>query len=95
MMHSALPTIPISDLRTNQPEIMDSLAQSPIMFTRQGYGAGVLVHPRLWNYLVEVYQKAQAAGLLDVDNSQLIDWETVEQEYFTEEPAHVEKVGIA
>jgi hypothetical protein len=90
MLHTALPTIPISDLRTKQPEIMNSLAQSPIMFTRQGYGAGVLVHPRLWNYLIAIHQKAQAAGLVDVNDAQRIDWKTGEQEYFSKKPAHVD-----
>ena len=52
MSQRALPTIPITELRTRQPEIIDGLKESPVMLTRQGYGAGVLVHPDQWNKLV-------------------------------------------
>jgi len=74
-MYGVLPTIPISELRTKQPEVIDGLRQSPIVLTRQGHSAGVIVHPRTWNYMVEVYTKAQQAGLLDIEESQLVELE--------------------
>lgn len=43
---------PITDLRTRQPEIIETIKQSPLLLTRQGHGAGVLVHPDMWNQLV-------------------------------------------
>lgn len=48
----AMPTIPITDLRTRQPEVLESISQSPVLLTKQGHGAGVLVHPTMWNQLV-------------------------------------------
>ncbi len=48
--------IPVTDLRTKQPEIFDGLKESPVLLTRQGHGAGVLVHPETWNKLVEEVQ---------------------------------------
>jgi len=53
MLYPAMVAIPITDLRTKQPEIFEGLKESPILLTRQGHGAGVLVHPETWNKLVE------------------------------------------
>ena len=52
MLPTAMPTIPITDLRTRQPEVIDAIKQSPVLLTRQGHSAGVLVHPEMWNQLV-------------------------------------------
>ena len=57
MIYSAMSTIPITDLRTKQPEIIENLKQAPIMLTRQGYGAGILVHPDTWNQMVAEIEK--------------------------------------
>ena len=65
MINRMLPTVPLSDLRTKQPELIDSLKNSPAVLTHHGRGAGILVHPRQWNYLIEAYEKALKAGLLE------------------------------
>lgn len=52
MLPTAMPTIPITDLRTRQPEVIDAIKHSPLLLTRQGHSAGVLVHPEMWNQLV-------------------------------------------
>jgi PHD/YefM family antitoxin component YafN of YafNO toxin-antitoxin module len=52
MLPTAMPTIPITDLRTRQPEVIETIKQSPLLLTRQGHSAGVLVHPDMWNQLV-------------------------------------------
>jgi PHD/YefM family antitoxin component YafN of YafNO toxin-antitoxin module len=52
MLYSAMPTLPVSNLRTNQAEIVARLDETPILLTRDGYGAGVLVHPEKWNQLI-------------------------------------------
>lgn len=44
-----LPTLPITDLRTKQPEVMNQLQQSPVVLTHRGHGAAVLVSPAYWN----------------------------------------------
>jgi PHD/YefM family antitoxin component YafN of YafNO toxin-antitoxin module len=53
-MYKAMPTIPVSDLRTKQATIMARLQEAPILLTQRGHGAGVLVHPDLWNEMVEL-----------------------------------------
>lgn len=52
MLPVAMPTIPITDLRTRQPEVLETIARSPVLLTRQGHGAGVLVHPDQWNQII-------------------------------------------
>lgn len=46
---TVLPTLPITDLRTKQPEILQRLQQSPVVLTHHGHGAAVLVDPTQWN----------------------------------------------
>ena len=75
MLKSIPPTFPMSDLRTRQPELIESLRKSPALLTHHGRSAGVLVHPRTWNYMVEVYEKAQKAGLLNIDEAQITELE--------------------
>lgn len=53
-MHRAMPTMPVSELRTRQSAILAQLDETPILLTQRGHGAGVLVHPDLWNELVEL-----------------------------------------
>lgn len=48
-MTIVLPTLPITDLRTKQPEVLNHLHQSPIVLTHRGHGAAVLVSPTEWN----------------------------------------------
>lgn len=59
MKYAAMPTIPVTELRTKQPEIFNSLKDAPLMLTRQGYGAGVLVHPDTWNELLAELERSK------------------------------------
>ncbi len=59
MLYSAMPTLPVSDLRNKQAEIVDKLNETPILLTRGGYGAGVLVHPDKWNQLMAELARLQ------------------------------------
>ncbi len=52
MLYSAMPTMPVSDLRNKQAETLAQLDATPVMLTRGGHSAGVLVHPDTWNQLV-------------------------------------------
>jgi len=52
MLYSAMPTMPVSDLRNKQAETLAQLDTTPVMLTRGGHSAGVLVHPDTWNQLV-------------------------------------------
>jgi prevent-host-death family protein len=44
-----LPTLPITDLRTKQPEVLSHLQQTPVVLTHRGHGAAVLVSTAQWN----------------------------------------------
>ncbi|MEZ4868406.1 MAG: type II toxin-antitoxin system Phd/YefM family antitoxin [Caldilineaceae bacterium] len=48
-MTPVLPTLPITELRTKQPEVLSYLQQSPVVLTHHGHGAAVLVSPSQWN----------------------------------------------
>jgi prevent-host-death family protein len=52
-MYKVLPTMPVSELRTHQAEILNQLQQTPVLLTQRGQGAGVLVHPDTWNKVME------------------------------------------
>ncbi len=52
----AMPTFPASSMRREQGEIFRQLEKSPILFTHHGSAAGVLVHPDLWNRLIELLE---------------------------------------
>ena len=41
MMYTAMPTLPVSDLRNKQAEVVKQLDTTPILLTRAGHGAGV------------------------------------------------------
>lgn len=48
-MTIVLPTLPITDLRTKQPEVLSHLQESPVVLTHRGHGAAVLVSTAQWN----------------------------------------------
>jgi PHD/YefM family antitoxin component YafN of YafNO toxin-antitoxin module len=53
MLYKAMPTRPVSDLRLHQTEVLADLDDTPILLTHRGQGAGILVHPKVWNALVD------------------------------------------
>ena len=51
---SAVPvTIPISDLRARQNDVLSGLSQGPVVLTQHGRAAAVMVSPERWNRLLE------------------------------------------
>ena len=59
MMYTAMPTLPVSDLRNKQAETIAQLDKSPLLLTRDGRGAGVLVHPDQWNQIMTEMARLQ------------------------------------
>jgi PHD/YefM family antitoxin component YafN of YafNO toxin-antitoxin module len=59
MLYGAMPTLPVSDLRNKQAEVVARLDETPILLTRGGYGAGVLIHPEKWNQLIRELARLQ------------------------------------
>lgn len=60
-MHLVPRTLPISDLRFKQTETLDELKTGPVLLTRQGKAAAMLVAPEQWNSLVEAIEDLQLA----------------------------------
>ena len=51
---NALPElVPISELRTRQPEILEALSDKPVLLTQHSRAAAVLLSPELYNKMVE------------------------------------------
>jgi PHD/YefM family antitoxin component YafN of YafNO toxin-antitoxin module len=53
MMNKVLELIPISRLRQEQNEILERLADGPVVLTQYGDAAAVLVDPDQWNQIIE------------------------------------------
>jgi PHD/YefM family antitoxin component YafN of YafNO toxin-antitoxin module len=86
MLYGAMPAVPVTDLRNKQAEVLAKLDETPILLTRGGHDAGVLVHPHTWNELIRSLQKFERAARLrklseemDLDPSLSIPWEQVQQ----------------
>lgn len=83
MTYLAMTAVPVTDLRTRQPEIFEDLKDAPILLTRQGHGAGVLVHPDTWNQLVDDLKRYQRLARIerarrDLDAGNAYTYEQVE-----------------
>lgn len=52
-MNKVLELIPISRLRQEQNEILERLADGPVVLTQYGDAAAVLVDPDQWNQIIE------------------------------------------
>lgn len=52
-----MPTVPVSDLRNRQAEIIAELTHTPVMLTNRGEGTGVLVNPNAWNALLDEIER--------------------------------------
>jgi PHD/YefM family antitoxin component YafN of YafNO toxin-antitoxin module len=84
-MNKVLPTMPVSDLRTQQANILGQLKETPILLTQRGQGAGVLVHPDTWNKLIEQLEHLRHLELLrqrsaEIARGEFVTFEELEQE---------------
>ncbi|MCE7979589.1 MAG: type II toxin-antitoxin system Phd/YefM family antitoxin [Caldilinea sp. CFX5] len=57
------PTVPVSELSKHPDHVFEQLAQQHILLTRQGKAAGVLVHPTVWNRILERLENDEATIL--------------------------------
>ena len=80
-------TIPISDLRFQQTDVLARVEDSPVVLTKQGRAVAVLVDPIYWNHIIEELEDladsltiAQSKLALAAGTEELVDWETVKQE---------------
>ena len=75
MVYKVMPTIPASDLRKYQAEIIARVKETPLLLTHNGHAAGILVHPKVWNDILEIYERWLKFNppTLDVDDA--VTWE--------------------
>ena len=45
-------TLPISELRHKQAQVLEKLSDAPVLLTQHGKAAAVLVDPQQWNQLL-------------------------------------------
>lgn len=86
-MYKVLPTMPVSNLRTQQAAILDQLNDTPVLLTQRGQGAGVLVHPETWNKLVDQLEHLLHLELLRTRAAEMARGEYVTFEEFEQELA--------
>lgn len=80
MLYAVMPTMPVSELRKGQAKVLSQLDETPILLTNDGRSAGILVHPRIWNDMIAVYQMANDAGILDRRFGDSVSWSDVEKQ---------------
>lgn len=80
-------TIPISDLRFQQSDVLTQVEDAPIVLTKQGRAVAVLVDPDYWNQVIaelddltDALAIAQAKLAIANGEEELIDWETAKAE---------------
>lgn len=74
MFYKAMPAVPIDDLPARQAELRATLHETPIILTHQGQGAGVLVHPQVWNELIEKLERYQEIiESLELNEQRILD----------------------
>lgn len=79
-LYKAMPTVPVSDLRNRQSEIIAELDNTPVMLTNRGEGTGVLVKPEIWNNLLDEIER-----LRHIVKLQQISKRMAEGDYLTKE----------
>jgi prevent-host-death family protein len=47
----------MTEVRNSISSIVADLEQSPVVLTQNGREAAVIVHPEMWNKLVETYEQ--------------------------------------
>ncbi len=80
-------TVPISDLRQRQNEILSKLSEEPVLLTQHGRAAAVLVDPEQWNRLLEEFEDMYLAleaieikARIDRGEEEITDWAEFEAE---------------
>ncbi len=59
-IQKVMPTLPVSELRTHQAQVLARLQEGPVLLTQRGRGAGVLVHPDQWNKVMSYLEQYEA-----------------------------------
>jgi prevent-host-death family protein len=77
-MYKVMPTLPMTEVRNSISSIVADLGQSPVVLTQNGREAAVIVHPDMWNKLIETYE--QWAKMQPVTDPRFLTWVQFEQQ---------------
>ena len=81
-------TVPISELRLHQSEVLEKLSEGPVLLTQRGRGAAVLTSLETWNRLMQRMEDLHDA--LDVMEARQNPEPTVDlDEYLARRGEHV------
>src|SRR6478672_909086 len=83
-MYKAMPTMPVSDLRNNQPAILAQLDQTPVLLTQRGHSTAVLVNLQTWNRMVEElehlrFMERMRQGAAEIERGEFVTFEELQQ----------------
>ena len=84
MVYKVMPTMPVSELRKRQSELVALVRETPLLLTHNGYAAGILIHPQVWNDLMEAYEEQLKINPPTVDISDCLSWEEFQNLQTTE-----------
>ncbi len=78
MFYKVMPSMSVDDLPRDQAELLETLHETPVMLVNRGENAGVLVHPQIWNDLIERLESSQAMiASLQMDEQQILDAQVI------------------
>jgi hypothetical protein len=84
-MHKVLPAMPVSDLGAEQVNILSQLEETPVLLMHGGQVAAVLVHPDIWNKMIEQLEHLLHLQLLrqrsaEIARGDFVTFEELEQQ---------------
>ncbi|MBV7333963.1 type II toxin-antitoxin system prevent-host-death family antitoxin [Chloroflexi bacterium TSY] len=60
-MRKTMPTMPVSELRKRQSEVIAAIETEPYLLTHKGHGAGVLVSVKEWDAIAQEMDELRKA----------------------------------
>ncbi|MBV7326935.1 type II toxin-antitoxin system prevent-host-death family antitoxin [Chloroflexi bacterium TSY] len=87
-MYKMPPTVPISNLRNDQDEILKMMDEQPVMLTQRGKARAALVNIEQWNHLMDLlelyraYWRAESARVQsDMEGQEWVDADSMIDEW--------------
>ena len=95
-MYKMPPTIPISNLRNDQDEILKIMDEEPVLLTQRGKARAALVSIEQWNHLMDVLEMYRAYGRAESSrvDAEMANTEWIDADPMIEEWAAKHGVGV-
>ena len=82
-MHKMPPTVPISNLRNDQDEILQIMDEQPVMLTQRGKARAALVNIEQWNDIMDLLEMYRAHWRAE---SERVQNDMAEQDWIDADP---------